>query len=143
MSRISIPFIDHDARWVEWLRHHLTSLAITKVILFGDCRPKHQAAIALCQELDIQVWVFEEGYLRPHYLTLEQNGVNAHSQVSTDPDTYERLTEQKPLPPAQGFRWVFTKRTLTCIWYYLQIWLQQHRFPHYQHYRSTSLWSEG
>jgi len=54
---------------------------ITDIFLFGDQRAVHQPAILLAQQQNIQVHVFEEGYFRPFWITLEQGGVNANSAL--------------------------------------------------------------
>lgn len=66
----------------------LASGQYTDVVLFGDCRPVHQPAIALAKQLGLKVHVFEEGYFRPNWVTLERNGVNGHSDLPHDPDWY-------------------------------------------------------
>ncbi len=58
---------------------------ITDVLLFGDTRPLHQAAIELARQNDIGLHVFEEGYFRPNWITLDKGGVNANSSLSKDP----------------------------------------------------------
>ncbi|WP_458339329.1 capsular polysaccharide export protein, LipB/KpsS family, partial [Bordetella pertussis] len=35
--------------------------------------------VALARASGVRVHVFEEGYFRPHWVTLERGGVNAHS----------------------------------------------------------------
>ena len=67
---------------------------ITDVVLFGDCRPVHQPAVELAKSLGIRVHVFEEGYFRPYWITLERNGVNNHSLLPRDPQSvsYTHLT---------------------------------------------------
>lgn len=62
-------------RFVALARAHRTDA----IFLFGDCRPVHKAAIKRAQDLGLDVWVFEEGYQRPGYITLERQGVNANS----------------------------------------------------------------
>ena len=64
--------IDYRGRLEDWpaaLRQLIADRAITDVLLFGDCRPIHMAAIAVCRELHIPVHVFEEGYIRPDWVT--------------------------------------------------------------------------
>ncbi len=61
---------------------------ITDIVLFGDRRPIHNPAVALAQSSGIRVHVFEEGYFRPHWVTLEREGVNAHSLLPRDPAWY-------------------------------------------------------
>jgi len=69
---------------------------ITDIVLFGDCRPVHRPAIELAKQHGIHVHVFEEGYFRPHWITLERDGVNGHSSLPRDPDAY-RLPPPLPL----------------------------------------------
>ena len=54
---------------------------ITDIALFGDTRPVHLSAIVLAKQNKINVHVFEEGYFRPNWVTLDIGGVNAHSEV--------------------------------------------------------------
>ena len=61
---------------------------ITDIILFGDTRPLHTPAVRIAKENDITVHVYEEGYFRPNWITLDTGGVNAFSSLSKDPDYY-------------------------------------------------------
>lgn len=61
---------------------------ITDIVLFGDCRPIHSPAVKQAQRLGLRTHVFEEGYFRPHWVTLEREGVNAHSLLPRNPDWY-------------------------------------------------------
>lgn len=72
---------------------------ITDIVLFGDCRPVHRPAIVQAKQQSIEVHVFEEGYFRPYWVTLERGGVNGHSRLSRDPDWYR---EQALTVPAYG-----------------------------------------
>ncbi|MFU1912216.1 capsule biosynthesis protein [Bordetella hinzii] len=69
---------------------------ITDIVLFGDCRPVHSPAIALAAEYGIRVHVYEEGYFRPHWVTLEQNGVNGHSRLPRDPAWFRDEARRLP-----------------------------------------------
>ncbi|MGB0747513.1 MAG: capsule biosynthesis protein [Magnetospiraceae bacterium] len=68
------------------------------LVLFGDQRPVHLPAIALAEQKGLDIWVFEEGYFRPHWVTLEWGGVNGRSWLSTDPDWYRREAASLPAP---------------------------------------------
>lgn len=57
--------------------------SITDLILYGDARPVHSAAIALAKVRGITVHVFEEGYLRPYWATYERGGSNGSSRLMT------------------------------------------------------------
>lgn len=65
--------------WPEYLERYLVQNQIGAIFLFGDCRPIHQPAKQLCEKYGLDLWVFEEGYYRPHYFTMEYFGVNANS----------------------------------------------------------------
>lgn len=51
----------------------------TDIVLFGDCRPVHIPAVQVASSLGIEIHVFEEGYFRPDWITLETKGVNGFS----------------------------------------------------------------
>jgi len=69
---------------------------ITDQVLFGDRRPVHRPAVDLASSLGIRTHVFEEGYLRPHWVTLEREGVNGHSLLPRDPDWFRRVGARLP-----------------------------------------------
>ncbi|WP_286936533.1 capsule biosynthesis protein [Achromobacter sp. UBA4530] len=69
---------------------------ITDVVLFGDCRPVHRSAIELAKQSGIRVHVFEEGYFRPYWVTLERGGVNGNSALPRDPDYYRKRAKEVP-----------------------------------------------
>lgn len=67
------------AQWPGVLEAFMREHRIDVVLLFGDCRPVHVCVRGLAQELGCAVGVFEEGYLRPDYVTFEPVGVNGNS----------------------------------------------------------------
>ena len=69
---------------------------ITDQILFGDRRPVHRPAVAHGEAYGIRTHVFEEGYFRPYWITLEREGVNGHSLLPRDPDWFWRVGEGLP-----------------------------------------------
>lgn len=76
-----------------WQRH-----GITDQILFGDCRAVHRDLIKAARSRGIRNHVFEEGYLRPYWITLEREGVNANSMLPRNPDWFLEVAEQLPVP---------------------------------------------
>lgn len=70
---------------------------VTDLVLYSDWRPLHQDAILIAKSLKILVWVFEEGYLRRGFVTLERNGVNGRSPIPHQ----KKIIEQRArgLPP--------------------------------------------
>src|SRR6478735_6853250 len=76
------------ADWPAWLDALLEQQEIDVILLFGDCRPIHVVAHETAMRRGLEIGVFEEGYLRPHYMTFERHGVNGHSQVPRQPSFY-------------------------------------------------------
>lgn len=69
---------------------------ISDIVVFGDCRPVHRPAIELSSARGIRVHVFEEGYFRPYWVTLERGGVNGYSQLPKDPLWYRDVATRLP-----------------------------------------------
>jgi capsule polysaccharide modification protein KpsS len=69
------------ADWACYLRRLIQERSINQIFLFGDCREHHRSAVEVARALGVRVMVFEEGYLRPHYITVEKEGVNGHSPL--------------------------------------------------------------
>lgn len=91
--------IDYRGTLDEWpaaLDRLLTEKQITDVILFGDCRDHHMVATKVCRDRDIPVHVFEEGYIRPDWVTFEAGGVNGHSSLPRDPAWYLEAAANLP-----------------------------------------------
>lgn len=74
----------------EFYKQLFLELGISDIVLFGDSRPVHIPAIKLAKRLGINIHVYEEGYLRPDWVTLDSEGVNAYSSLSKETSTYFR-----------------------------------------------------
>ena len=84
--------------WPLFLERLIDRWQIDVVLLYGDCRPVHAMAHAVAQSRGVEVGVFEEGYLRPHHITLERHGVNGHSQVPRHPAHYLQMPDLPDVP---------------------------------------------
>ncbi|WP_265502359.1 capsule biosynthesis protein [Paracoccus beibuensis] len=74
--------IRHEGTALDWpdhLRRILDDKGITDIILYGDVRPIHDAARKLTATRGVTVHVFEEGYLRPYWISYERHGSNGNS----------------------------------------------------------------
>jgi capsular polysaccharide export protein len=98
----AVNYRGRDRNWAAFLERMILQRGITDIILFGDCRPRHSVAVAVARRLQILVHVFEEGYIRPNWVTLEVGGVNGHSGLSRDPDWYRKIAADLPDVPEQG-----------------------------------------
>ncbi|MCW2369136.1 capsule biosynthesis protein [Sphingobium sp. B11D3D] len=131
-------------RWTLFIDRFLSDNAITDIILFGDCRPLHMAAHRMAQLRKIDVHVFEEGYIRPDWLTLEPSGVNGNSSLPRDPEWYLQAARNlPPLPQRPVITASFNRRARDAWRYYSRTWFGRPLYPFYQSHRTGSLMMEG
>ncbi|MGY6547507.1 MAG: capsule biosynthesis protein [Roseinatronobacter sp.] len=67
--------------WPARCRALIDAHAITDIVLYGDIRPIHAEAIRIARVAGLVIHVFEEGYLRPYWITYERDGSNGHSKL--------------------------------------------------------------
>lgn len=121
-----------------WLKQHLQSLNIDTVVCFGDCRLYHLRARTVCQQLGLRFLVFEEGYLRPDYITLECDGVNANSNLNLSLMLNQHVQHDYPQPTLPSFSLMVWSACLYYLaWMLLHLW-----YPHYQHHRLLTPFQE-
>ena len=124
--------------WPAWLDGLLELLTIDAVLFFGDCRPIHVAARKIAARRGLEVGVFEEGYLRPHFMTFERDGVNGHSQVPRSPEFYLSQPEvSRPQRTELGN--TYWHMALWAFLYFAIGSLGKPWFPSYVHHRTLSL----
>ena len=85
--------------WGQYLKEIVEKHKIEQIFLLSTSRIYHQIAIDLAKELNIDVYVFEQGYIRPHYVTIEQNGVNAETNLPKCPEFYLNLNTDNKVKP--------------------------------------------
>ncbi len=129
------------AQFAHWLKEVWHTYPFDTIVCFGDCRPLHQAARRWAHAKGLRFLAFEEGYLRPHFITLEEGGVNAYSSLPRDPDFYRHLPDMPPriihpLKPSTRLRYWHA------AWYYLIAWYHRRSYPNYKHHKSFSPWYE-
>ncbi|MBY6137043.1 capsular biosynthesis protein [Nocardioides marinus] len=100
-----VPFTGQPQEWPEFLCTLLDQRRITDIVLYGDTRPIHAAAVVAARARGLTVHVFEEGYLRPFWVTYERGGANGHSRlmeldVAQMQEALARCDLETPLPPA-------------------------------------------
>lgn len=69
------------ADWPAHLARIIAGRGITDIILYGDVRPVHAAARLAARRHGLRLHVFEEGYLRPFWISYERGGSNGHSAL--------------------------------------------------------------
>lgn len=132
------------ANWPETFAQLLARHRITDVMLFGDCRDHHMGALEICRQQGIKVWVFEEGYIRPDWVTMENGGVNGHSMLPRDPQWYrERAAQLPPVPEHRKVPSSFRSRAMQGLWYNATDVLTRWRYPGWKTHRPWHPMVEG
>ncbi|MBF0527847.1 MAG: capsular biosynthesis protein [Deltaproteobacteria bacterium] len=122
-----------------FLDEKFCSHGITDMVLFGDRRPLHRQAIEPARKKGIRIHVFEEGYFRPFWVTLEREGVNGHSLLPRNPDWYRKVGARLPdYGNGEKFKTSFGARALHDLLYHLAGTVNPLFFPRYRTHASCN-----
>lgn len=127
------------ADFSSWLQDFIVEYNIDAIVCFGDCRPHHAQAARLSEKLGVSFFVFEEGYLRPDYITLQEHGINGYSRLNIADIKALKKANDKPLYTHNRFY----RLSIAAIVYYVITRLYKSRYPHYYHYRGMTAWQEA
>lgn len=99
-----IPYRGAHDDWPDRFEDVVAEKRVTDIVLYGDTRPIHAEAVARARKAGLRVHVFEEGYLRPYWVTYERDGSNGNSRlmrlsVAEMRDALERSDLDTVLPP--------------------------------------------
>jgi len=133
------------ADWSGYLRALVKRLDIDCLVLFGQSRKYHAVARSYAQAIGLTVVVFEEGYFRPGFVTMELDGVNGHSTTMA---RYKWVPEEKPNKEISVLRqreiqpdiapWHFQSMAWHAAMHYAAMRLDNKKFPDYLHHRNDS-----
>ncbi len=102
-----IPFRDPPEAWPGRIEALLREREITDLVLYGDTRPIHARAVEAARARGVRVHVFEEGYLRPYWVTYERGGSNGNSRLMqmSVAEMHQALQDAEPDLPEAPARW--------------------------------------
>lgn len=137
----SIDFTGTIEEWETFFEHFVVQKKIDILMLFGDCRKYHAIAHAIAMQHQIEIGVFEEGYVRPDYITFEEFGVNGKSLIPKESGFYRALAGSEywtpqTLPVGNTFRYA----AWWAILYYFFSALYYPKFFRYRHHRPLNPW---
>ncbi|WP_265920920.1 capsule biosynthesis protein [Cupriavidus nantongensis] len=132
-----VRFVQPMVRWESILRSLVMQRHVDAIVVFGTNRRHHRIAARVAEALGIAFWAFEEGYVRPDYITLECGGVNADSPLA--PLAIADIPPVKVPAKPRKFRHSFHKMALYSFWYFAAGIAATRRYPHYQHHKAFSL----
>jgi len=109
---------------------------ITDIVLFGDTRPLHISAVDIAKKKSLNIHVFEEGYFRPNWVTLDKDGVNANSTLSKEPEWFLTFIKENPQilekpKPNKTSPVSLSVRAWHDIRYHLANLVLKPKYPHY------------
>lgn len=132
--------------WPLFFDRFVQEHGITDLILFGDCRPVHMRAARLARLRGIHIHVFEEGYIRPDWMTLERDGVNGFSSFDRRAEAILAAAAELPgLPDLPPITASFNRRARDSYWHYHSVVTGRLllRFPFYTSHRKGSIVADG
>jgi capsular polysaccharide export protein len=140
-----IPFKGTPEDWPETLIALLTEKSVTDLVLYGDTRPVHAQAVQIARARGITIHVFEEGYLRPYWITYERGGANGHSRLmDLSVDDMRKALEKADMDlPDAPARWGDMRQHV--FWGALYHWFVLTGFWDYRNFRphrSLTVWQE-
>ena len=97
-SRCRVRYRRQDGDWKRFIRGVLRRNKVDAVITFNDTLPRNRNALEAAEELGLHSFVLENGYLRPHWVTLERDGVNGFSRLPRHADVYLDPRLSAPTP---------------------------------------------
>ncbi|MNX63442.1 Capsule polysaccharide biosynthesis protein [compost metagenome] len=133
-----VTFNESVNRWPERLAE--LSRDYTDIIVFGEGGPYNQGVLTQVDRLDAAVWVLENGYFRPDWVTVERNGVNASSSLPRDADGYAEPTPILPVTRAIGK--ILPHHVINISLYHLVTWLAGSLYPRYRSPYTIPAWRQ-
>jgi len=138
----AIDYAGELQHWDAFLERLIVNKNIGRIYLFGDCRIYHRIAKEVAERHNVRVFVFEEGYIRPNFITLEENGVNGHSpMVKKEFRLPSNIQTEKPENEVTVR--VFSLVAVYSMVYYWASAFRKKQFAGYQHHRDFRWLPEG
>lgn len=130
-----IAYKGNQQDWPLTFRQIVAAKEITDIVVYGDTRPLHAQAVAAARALGLTVHVFEEGYLRPHWVTYERGGANGHSRLMqmTIAQMKDALAQSDMELPDAPARWGDMRQHM--FWGALYHWFVMTGFWDYRNFR--------
>ena len=84
LNLLGIYYSDDISRFREFLKKVIIKKNIKHIFMYGNVLIPHKQALDICSELEkkgffVNTHIFELGYLRPNFVTVEDKGINYES----------------------------------------------------------------
>lgn len=141
-------YIPHPGTAAEWPAHLdriIADKGVTDIVLYGDVRPIHAAARSAADQRGLTLHVFEEGYLRPYWITYERGGANGYSplmniDIRRMARAQREFGEDVNRPPAHWGD--MRQHKFYGALYHFLVLTANRRYPGFASHRDIGLWRE-
>jgi len=118
--------------WPRYLEDFIDREGVTDIVYYADRVPYHRVAAAIARRKGIRATTYENGYLRPDWVTLERNGMSAHSHFPDDPETIMKIAEGQARPNTHTvYPFPFVLEAFHEVFYALTTYFLWFLYPHY------------
>lgn len=128
--------VDYRGKYSDWpnfFARFIDANDVTDVVLLGEQRRYHKEAVKIAQARGVRVTVTDFGYLRPDWITLEQDGMSGNSRF---PKNSKIIQEKAKALPEVCFDPLYadnsTKMAVGDVIYLLSNMLLWWLYPHYR-----------
>ena len=84
-----IVFRRHRATYEDFIKRVIVEKRITAIVTYNDTGGRNSTAIRLAKQIGLSLYIIEHGYLRPHWITFDRDGVNGHANLPKASDFYK------------------------------------------------------
>ncbi|PWS39286.1 capsular biosynthesis protein [Falsiroseomonas bella] len=131
----SLPAVDYAGRSADWPRFvadFLDRERVSDLVLLGEQRDYHRAAIEAALRRGVAVTVTDFGYFRPDWITLERDGMGGDSRFPRTPAAIRALAAGLPRADlTERLKDDFRRQAIWDVTYHLANLLPW-PFPHYR-----------
>ena len=139
---LSFSYTGAPEEFSTWIGNFIENHDIDAIVCFGDCRYYHQVAKKVSVKKSIRFFAFEEGYIRPNYVTFEENGVNFYSNFLSHLKLDQNIHTEKNTD-LLDVNASFNTMVWSSILYYFFMLLYTFKYPQYKHHRLMGVWTEA
>lgn len=138
-------YTDPASGWECHISGFMDTRQVTDLVVYGDTRPIHATAKACARARGVRIHCFEEGYLRPYWITYERDGANGHSKLmdlsmeEISSRIHQPDAAQPDAPALWGAMW---RHTLLGSLYHANILFRNGSYPNFASHRSESVQRE-
>jgi capsule polysaccharide modification protein KpsS len=137
-----VPYRGSFEKWPAFVERLIREREIDTVFALGDMRPYHRALRPVFEEAGVESYFFEEGYLRPDFITLEAGGVNGNSPMPREIEPYLEA-DLAPIEDVSAPSRAFAKSGWLTAAYYTAFNFLCFLYPRYRHYRDSNVFKHA